>query len=76
LIPEPEGDNSEDPGNIIEDITEAPNPGSGSFNFDISDPNPTNEGKLRTYTAIFTLLFIYSCIFTCAFKFLGVVLKP
>jgi hypothetical protein len=48
LIPEPEEDNSEDPGNIIGDITEAPNPGSGSFHIDISDPNPTNEGKPRT----------------------------
>jgi hypothetical protein len=28
LIPEPEGDISEDPGNIIGDLTEAPNPGS------------------------------------------------
>jgi hypothetical protein len=48
LIPEPEGDNSEDLGNIIGDITKAPNPGSGSFNIDISDPNPTNEAKPRT----------------------------
>jgi hypothetical protein len=48
LILERERDNSEDPGNIIGDITEAPNPGSGSFNIDISDPNPTNEGKPRT----------------------------
>jgi hypothetical protein len=48
LIPEPEGDNSEDPGNIIEDTTEAPNPGSDNFSIDISDPSPTNEGKPRT----------------------------
>jgi hypothetical protein len=48
LILEPEADNSEDSGNIIGDITEAPNPGSGNFNIDISDPNPTNEGKPRT----------------------------
>jgi hypothetical protein len=48
LIPEPEGDNSENLGNIIGDITEAPNPSLGSFNIDISDPNPTNEGKPRT----------------------------
>jgi hypothetical protein len=48
LILEIEGDNSEDPRNIIGDITEVPNPGSGSFNIDISDPNPTNEGKPRT----------------------------
>jgi hypothetical protein len=45
LIPEPEGDNFEDTGNIIGDITEAPNPGSENFSIDISDPSPTNEGK-------------------------------
>jgi hypothetical protein len=48
LIPEPEGDISKDPGNIIEDLTEALNPGSESFSVDISDPSPTSEGKLRT----------------------------
>jgi hypothetical protein len=48
LIPEPEGDISEDPGNIIGDITEAPNPSSKTFSVDISDPNPTSEGKPRT----------------------------
>jgi hypothetical protein len=50
LILEPEGDNSEDPGNIIGDITEAPNPGSGSFNIDISNPSPSNECKPQTVT--------------------------
>jgi hypothetical protein len=48
LIPEPEGDISEDPGNIIRDLTEAPNPGSETFSVDISDPSPTSEGKPRT----------------------------
>jgi hypothetical protein len=48
LISEPEGDISEDPGNIIGDLTEAPNPGSETFCVDISDPNPTSEGKPRT----------------------------
>jgi hypothetical protein len=48
LIPELEGDNSEDPGHIIEDITKAPNPGSENFSTDISDSSPTSEGKLRT----------------------------
>jgi hypothetical protein len=76
LIPEPEGDNSEDTGNIIGDITEAPNPGLEKFSIDISDPSPTNKGKLRTYTAIFiTLQSIYSCISTCAFKFLGIMFE-
>jgi hypothetical protein len=46
LIPEPEGDNPEDPRNIIRDITEAPNQSSGDIN--ISDPSPTNKGKPRT----------------------------
>jgi hypothetical protein len=31
LIPEPEGDISEDPGNVIGDLTEAPNPRFGNF---------------------------------------------
>jgi hypothetical protein len=48
LIPEPERDNSEDTRNIIEDITEASNPGSDNFSIVISDPSPTNEGKPRT----------------------------
>jgi hypothetical protein len=48
LIPEPEGDISEDPGNIIGNITEAPNPSSETFSVDISNPNPTSEGKPRT----------------------------
>jgi hypothetical protein len=39
LIPEPEGDISEDPGNVIGDKT---------FSIDISDPSPTSEGKPRT----------------------------
>jgi hypothetical protein len=41
LIPEPEGDNSEDPGHIIRDIIEAPNLGLENFSTDIFDPNPT-----------------------------------
>jgi hypothetical protein len=48
LIPEPEGDIFEDLGNVIRDLTEAPNPGSETFSIDISDPNPTSEGKPRT----------------------------
>jgi hypothetical protein len=48
LIPEPEGDISEDPGNVTRYLTEAPNPGSETFSSDISDPSPTSKGKLRT----------------------------
>jgi hypothetical protein len=48
LIPEPEEGISEDPGNIIGDLIEAPNPGSKSFSVDISNPSPASEGKPRT----------------------------
>jgi hypothetical protein len=37
---------TEDPGNAIEDLTEAPN--QSSENFDAPAPNPTQEGKPRT----------------------------
>jgi hypothetical protein len=47
LISEPEGSIFEDPGNIIGDLTEAPNPNSEDF-INISDPSPTSEGKPRT----------------------------
>jgi hypothetical protein len=45
MIPEPEGDISEAPGNVIGDLTEAPNLGSETFSVDIFDPSPTSEGK-------------------------------
>jgi hypothetical protein len=47
LIPEPEGNISEDPGNVIGDLTEAPNPNLEDF-INVSDPNPTSEGKPHT----------------------------
>jgi hypothetical protein len=69
LISEPEGDNPEDTGNIIGDITEAPNPGSENSNIDIPDSSPTNKGKPRCITQYFKLLhyailylYIISCI--------------
>jgi hypothetical protein len=37
---------SEDPGNAVEGLTEAPN--QSSEKFDTSTPNPTQEGKPRT----------------------------
>jgi hypothetical protein len=46
LIPEPEGGYSEDPGNIVGNLTEAPN--QSSENFDTPASSPTQEGKLRT----------------------------
>jgi hypothetical protein len=57
LIPEPEEGISEDPGNIIGDLTETPNPDSDSFSVDISNSSPASEGKPRTYT-----LFSYTAI--------------
>jgi hypothetical protein len=46
LIPEPEGGCSEDPGNFVAEFSEAPNQGSEDIN--LTNPNPTSEGKLRT----------------------------
>jgi hypothetical protein len=37
---------SEDAGNVVENLTEAPN--QSSENFDTPAPNPTQEGKPRT----------------------------
>jgi hypothetical protein len=48
LISELEEGISEDHGNVIGDLTEAPNPGLESFSVDISNPSPTSEGKPRT----------------------------
>jgi hypothetical protein len=46
LIPEQGVESAEDPGNAVEDLTEAPN--QSSENFDTPAPNPTQEGKPRT----------------------------
>jgi hypothetical protein len=46
LIPEQEVEISEDPMNVVGNLTEAPN--QSSENFDTPSPNPTQEGKLRT----------------------------
>jgi hypothetical protein len=46
LIPEQGVESTEDPGNAIEDLTEAPN--QSSENFDTPTPNPTQKGKPRT----------------------------
>jgi hypothetical protein len=43
LIPEPEQGISENQVNVTEELTKTPNQSSGDI--DISDPNPTNEGK-------------------------------
>jgi hypothetical protein len=46
LIPEPEGVYSKDPGNLVADFSEAPNPGSEENN--LTNPSATSEGKPRT----------------------------
>jgi hypothetical protein len=46
LIPESEVEISEDPGNVVGSLTEAPN--QSSENFNTTAPNPTQEGKPRT----------------------------
>jgi hypothetical protein len=46
LIPEQEEVYSEDPRNIVADFSEAPNQGSEENN--LTNPNPTSEGKPRT----------------------------
>jgi hypothetical protein len=46
LIPEQEEVYFEDPGNFVVDFSEAPNQGSEENN--LTNPNPTSEGKPRT----------------------------
>jgi hypothetical protein len=46
LIPDQEVEVSEDPGNTVGNLTEAPN--QSSENFNTTAPNPTQEGKPRT----------------------------
>jgi hypothetical protein len=46
LIPEPEGGYSEDPGNVVGNLTEAPD--QSSENFDTPTPSLAQEGKPRT----------------------------
>jgi hypothetical protein len=46
LIPDQGVEISEDPGNVVENLTEAPN--QRSENFNTPAPNPTQEGKPRT----------------------------
>jgi hypothetical protein len=46
LILEQGVESTEDPGNVVEGLTEAPT--QSSDNFDPTAPNPTQEGKPRT----------------------------
>jgi hypothetical protein len=66
LIPEPEGDNSEDPRNIIGDITEAPNPVQEVLILtSLTSPPPTKASpghkSLFYYTANYIFIYIYLC---------------
>jgi hypothetical protein len=67
LIPEQEVEISEDPGNVVGNLTEAPN--QSSKNFDTPTPNPIQEGNPQTLTAIFATLqlylfiYVYLCIY-------------
>jgi hypothetical protein len=55
---------SEDPANIVEELTEAPN--QGSEDSDTPAPNPTQAGKPRTYpTILFTLQSISNYLYLC-----------
>jgi hypothetical protein len=54
LVPENEQGFSEDPANVAETITEAPNLSSEVS--DTTDPSPAQEGKPRCITQYFKLL--------------------
>jgi hypothetical protein len=54
LVPETEQEFSEDPVNIVETLTEAPNQSSEIF--DTPAPSPAQEGKPRCITQYFKLL--------------------
>jgi hypothetical protein len=69
LVQEPELGFSEDPVNIIETITEAPNQSSEVSN--TTDPSPDQEGKPRCITQYFNLLQFYTYILYLALN-LGV----
>jgi hypothetical protein len=46
LVLEQGVESAEDPGNVVEGLTKAPN--QNSDNFDPTNPNPTQEAKPRT----------------------------
>jgi hypothetical protein len=63
LIPDQEVEISEDPGNTVGNLTEAPN--QSSENFDTPACNPTQEGKPRCitqYLIYYNFILIVSCI--------------
>jgi hypothetical protein len=68
---------SEDLGNIVGDLTEAPNPSSEEF-INVSDPSLTSEGKPRCITKYFKLLHLCSFILMYLYYALrlGVEMEP
>jgi hypothetical protein len=73
LIPDQGVEISEDPGNAIGDLTEAPN--QSSENFNTPAPSPTNEGKPHCITQYFNLLQFNTYILYLALS-LGVEMEP
>jgi hypothetical protein len=65
---------SEDPGNVVGDLTEAPNPSSEEV-VNVSDPSLASEGKPRCITQYFNLLQFYTYILYLALS-LGVEMEP
>jgi hypothetical protein len=64
---------SEDPTQVVEELTKAPNPSSEAS--DVPAPNLTLEGKPRTYPT--TLLHCNLCLFIYIYALsLGVEVKP
>jgi hypothetical protein len=65
---------SEDPAQVVEGLTEAPNPSSKAF--DTPAPNSTQEGKPRCITQYFKLL-QYAVLYIIYLALcLGVEMKP
>jgi hypothetical protein len=74
LILEPEPGLSEDSVQVTEEVTEAPNQGSETFNS--SDPSFASEGKPRTQPLLYLHCKLYYLYISLCIKFLGVVWKP
>jgi hypothetical protein len=75
LIPDQGVEISEDPGNAVGDLTEAPN--KSSENFDTPAPNPTQEGKPQCITQYFNYYIMQSYAYLLYFALsLGVEMEP
>jgi hypothetical protein len=73
LIPEPEGSYSEDPGNFIAGLSEAPNQSSEDIDLLTSDPPmKASPGHIPLFSVHCNL-----CLFICIYALsLGIVMKP